>query len=405
MQMARRGYVVFVFNARGGINPFAPTNDLFLATLVDDAIRKGIDYRTAARFIQRDIAELGNTYGINADEVIAWGPYVGTYAIASAYTTDTTEFQTPSYIVLDTSGNFVNVVDLELSGGIFGENPGFDGNGNPSNIPSFTDFVEDYPFDLVITSRALVIDSTNIQAGEPPLINFVNGNNILSNIEVGPINLPATGDFCCNIFTSPIMQRQSDQLGNLDIWKGVEFTDPIANTRSVYLPDPSVGEIEGFFAFRADPGNQTPWMFWDTTRCNSINPAINQDNLDNQPGMSPELGMAIMDTMIRYWTPRACVLFGWECASAVTSSKEIFVNENRVQVSPNPSTGELNFESSSSFPIENIRIFNISGALMYEQRVNSERTTINDVGLPNGIYFAKIRFEDGVATKKISISR
>jgi len=97
-----------------------------------------------------DIAERGNTYGINADQFIAWGSYVGTYAIASAYTTDTTEFETPSYIILDANDSLVNVVNLELSGGVFGEAEGFDANGNPSNIPSFVEYVEDYPFDLVL---------------------------------------------------------------------------------------------------------------------------------------------------------------------------------------------------------------------------------------------------------------
>ena len=408
-EMARRGYVVFAFNARGGINPFAPTNDLFLATLVDDAIRKGIDYRVAARFLQQNIAEGGNTYGINPDQVIAWGAYVGTYAIAGTYTTDTVEFQSPSYIILNADNELVNVVDLELSGGIFGETEGFDQNGNPSNIPILTEFVEDYPFDLVVTSRALVLDSTNIQAGEPPLINFVNGNNILANIEVGPVNLPATGQFCCNIFTSPIMQRQSDMAGNLDVWKGVEFNDPVANTRSVYLPNPAFGEIEGLFAFRADPGNQTPWMFWDTARCNSIVPAVNETNLEQQPGMSPELGMEIVDTMIRYWTPRACVLFGWDCASEVTtglisSTKEPLVDANRIQISPNPSSGELRFQSSSLLPIENIKIFDISGALLYEREVNNTQITIDDIGLPSGVFITKVQFEDGVASKKVTIT-
>ena len=151
-------------------------------------------------------------------------------------------------------------------------------------------------------------------------------------------------------------------------------------------------------------------MFWDTTTCNAIVPAVNEDNLENQPGMSPELGMEMMDTMIRYWTPRACVLFGWECANQVvvggtSSSREPAVDANRIQVSPNPSSGELTFQSSPLFPIERIKIYNVSGALMYEQQVENDQFTVDDIGLSSGIFFAKIQFEDGVATKKITISR
>ena len=404
-EMAKRGYVVFAFNSRAGINPFAPTNDLFLATLVDDAIRKGIDYRTAARFIQKDIAENGNTYGINKDEVIAWGPYVGTYAIAAAYTTDTTEFETPSFIILDGNGDLVNVVDLELSGGVFGEVEGFDANGNLSNIPNYPEYVEDYPFDLIVTSRAVVLDTSSVQAGEPPMINFVNGNNILANIEAGPLNLPATGEFCCNVFFSQVLQRQHDALGNLDVWKDVEFVDPIANTRSVYLPNPDLGEIEGLYTLSGPSGNQTPWMWWDTTTCNVVNPDINEENLESQVGMTPEMGMSMLDTMIKYWTPRACILFGWDCADDVTSTKEPLVDANRIQVSPNPSSGNLTFQTPNAYPMERIGIFNITGALMYETRVNSDRITIEDVGLSSGVYFAKIHFGDGIATKKIIIEK
>jgi len=409
-KMAKRGYVVFAFNARAGINPFAPTNDLFLASLVDDAVRKAIDYRTAARYLQRDIAEMGNTYGINKDQVIAWGTYVGTYAIAAAYTTDVAETETPSYFIQDANGEFVNTFNLELAGGLFGEVEGFDANGNLSNIPNYPEYVEDYPFDLVVGSRSVVLDTSTIQAGETPMISFINGNNILGNIETGPLALPATGEFCCNIFLSQVLQRQHDALGNVDVWKGVEFTDEIANTRSTYLPNPALGEIEGLFALSGPSGNQTPWMWWDTTACNAVNPDINIDNLENQVGMSPEMGTAMVDTMIRYWTPRACVLFGWDCANAVvvggsTSTKELAVDPNRIQIAPNPSMGNLSFQTVEAYPMERIRIFNVTGSLIYETAVNNDRHTIDDVGLSSGIYFAKILFEDGIATKKITIER
>ena len=125
--------------------------------------------------------------------------------------------------------------------------------------------------------------------------------------------------------------------------------------------------------------------------------------------MSPELGMAIMDTMIRYWTPRACVLFGWECASEVTTNltntREPLVDVSRIQISPNPSAGNLRFQTPQDHPMESIQIFSVTGAMMYETQVENDRITIDDVGLSSGIYLAKVRFEDGIATKKITIER
>jgi len=55
--------------------------------------------------------------------------------------------------------------------------------------------------------------------------------------------------------------------------------------------------------------------------------------------------------------------------------------------------------------IENIKVYNVSGALMLERIVNNNQITIDDLGLPNGSYFAKVQFEDGVTTKQFVLSK
>lgn len=409
-ELAKRGYVVMAIDTRLGANFFAPTTDAFLQSLVDLALQQSVDIRTAARFIRNDVAANGNTFGVNVDQFIHWEPTIGSTP-KSLLTTTEAEFQTANFFVLNENDSLVNVVDLEKNGGLFGERPGMDAAGNVSNIVNFPEFIEDYPFDLLIGNHGSAIDSTNIQAGETPMITYLNRNNTTATTELTAVVVPSTGQFCCNAITGQVMQRQSDQLGNVDIWKGVEFTDPVANTRAVYPADPSVGEIEGLIVLDGPDGNENPTIFWDTTTCIAVgasigNPDLNAMTSAGFPGATTEVGMAAIDQIIRYWTPRACVLFGWDCVESVISSTEnISVAANNLTVSPNPSAGNFTFESAPEHQMESIQIFNVSGALMYETKVENTQFTMNDIGLSGGMYFAKIRFEDGIATKKIMVEK
>ena len=407
-ELAKRGYVVMVANTRVGANLFAPTSDQFLLSLGSWSQRQSIDMRTAARFIKKDIAENGNSYGVNLDQFINWDVIIGGSG-KSQNADDFADFQTPNYFVLNENDSLVNFVNLEINGGLHGIEPGMDPDGNVSNLVNHPEYFEQHPYDLVIGFQGGTTDTFGVEAGQPPFITYLNENHAGASTEINPVFVPATQTFCCNQFTGQVLQRQMDQKGNLDMWKGVEFTDPVANNRAVYPADPSVGEIEGLIRLSGDPANTSPWIFWDTTLCTAVNPEVNARDLDAWRGMTVEGGMARIDTIIRYWTPRACVLFGWDCPDAIvggtTSTENISVAANLLNISPNPSSGNFTFQSSVEFPMERIQIFNVSGALLYETQVENSQFTLNDIGLPRGMYLAKIRFEDGIATKKIVVER
>lgn len=403
-ELAKRGYVVMLANTRTGANLFAPTSDQFLLSLGSWSQRQSIDMRTAARFIKKDIAENGNTYGVNIDEFINWDVIIGGSGKAQN-SDDFADFQTPNYFVLDANGDLVNFVNLEINGGLYGLEPGMDADGNVSNLVNHPEYFEQHPYDLVIGFQGGTTDTFTVETGQPPFISYLNKNHSSASTEINPVVVPATQTFCCNQFTGQVLQRQMDQKGNLDMWKGVEFTDPVANTRAVYPADPSVGEIEGLLLLSGHPENTSPWIFWDTNLCSSVDSTVNDRDLDAWRGMTLEGGMGRIDTIIRYWTPRACVLFGWDCAETVTSSINSFVDANRINVSPNPSNGNFTFRTSETFLMKHIQIFSISGALMYEIEANNSQITIDDTGLSEGMYFAKVQFDDGIATKKIVVEK
>jgi len=102
-----------------------------------------------------------------------------------------------------------------------------------------------------------------------------------------------------------------------------------------------------------------------------------------------------LDQMIRYTLPRACLVLELGCASEVTTGlQEPLVDDARIAVSPNPSTGDFVFTTDVQHPMEAISIYNVSGSLIYQTEVHNDQfSTIN----------LEIKFEDGVASKKLMV--
>jgi len=404
-KMARRGFVVFVAEMRRGWNPLVTQPNEFLRELADAVLRQAQDVRTLARFLRKDIAENGNTYGIHPEKLTIWGTAhgQGTVATSAAYLRTEEEFQSPAYLVQDENGEIVNIYDPNLFGNVEGTEPGFGADGALSNLPSQVSGCYSPDYNLLVSGAGVNLDTFMVQAGEVPAIWFAPEDWLAAGLEVGPLNLPATGDFCCVTYFGQVYQRQADELGNLDAWKGVEFTDPIANDRLVYQPNPDFGPVEGAYGISGDVSNQLPWIYWDEAGCEAINPAIAQLTRDNRVGASMENMIAAADEMLAFFAPRACITLDLGCSEITTGLREPVVDQERIVVSPNPSTGNFTFETLAEHTMENISIYNISGKLMYQTEVyNNQFSTIN-LDLANGMYIAKIKFEDGVASKKLTV--
>ena len=76
--------------------------------------------------------------------------------------------------------------------------------------------------------------------------------------------------------------------------------------------------------------------------------------------------------------------------------------ENRINVYPNPTTGELRVESGE-LRVENVEVFDIYGRKHEGTKARKDESTkeINISGLPAGIYFIKISTENGIFVEKI----
>lgn len=77
--------------------------------------------------------------------------------------------------------------------------------------------------------------------------------------------------------------------------------------------------------------------------------------------------------------------------------KEINANDN-IQIYPNPISSELNVVVNEMF---NLDIYNVSGVLVYSQSNCVSNCNINLEDAANGIYFAKIKTNQGITVTKI----
>ena len=75
------------------------------------------------------------------------------------------------------------------------------------------------------------------------------------------------------------------------------------------------------------------------------------------------------------------------------------LNQVKVQVYPNPAANQLTISSDET--IQDVKIFNVSGQLVQNIKMNSKTSTVNVSALKSGVYIAQIQTEKGIQTVKV----
>ena len=76
---------------------------------------------------------------------------------------------------------------------------------------------------------------------------------------------------------------------------------------------------------------------------------------------------------------------------------------NHIRISPNPTTGKLNVQSSR-FKVQSVEIYDVLGRKVYDDSHSYGLTVLRSCDLtpfPAGVYFIKITTEEGIVTKRI----
>ncbi len=79
------------------------------------------------------------------------------------------------------------------------------------------------------------------------------------------------------------------------------------------------------------------------------------------------------------------------------------VIRNNLQLFPNPTNGNVNISSATT--IQSIEIYNVLGAKVYAQKINSKRSNVDISTLNSGVYLFRIKNTDGSSVVKKVIKR
>lgn len=429
-RLARMGYVAVSATYRQGWLPLADDQNTRTSTLLQAAYRGIIDTRTCIRFLRKSIAENGNPYGIDGNKVVVWGQGTGGYLSYGAATLDRYE-----EVVLD---KFINTVTLQpyvleaLDGNVYGTNQ------TPLNLPNHVEYSSD--FQLALNMGGALgdkswLEGTSSTAPEPTIVGFHVPSDPFAPFGDGPVIVPTTNEFVVNVSGTRTTAEAANDRGTND--KMAPVLD-VANALNAYVnalkPVPfqfpgqaatTLGE-DHMYPFITPPGGgfpmrpeAGPWDWWSKPQLDATIAFVNAtfgtmfdsdvlhgNGLLTNPNMSPEKGRAYIDTIMAYYTPRACATLGFqECLDAlgiVGIDEVISADQAGLLMGPNPAAESVFLQTNADYPMKDIRLFSTQGLLVKSYLgIKDNSYTLHRGNLPPGLYIAIVHFEEGMAIKKV----
>lgn len=151
----------------------------------------------------------------------------------------------------------------------------------------------------------------------------------------------------------------------------------------------------GSFVFR---WQYNRWNISDTGSVSLINYAYNYFNSTPNPPCS---GVGTW-----YISNLSCgflINISGSCQQTVAGIESV-LPENSISISPNPSSGKFTVTSSTQ-KNSLLEIYSPLGEKILEQIITSSETEINLTDNPSGIYFVRLKTDDGTVTRKIVLSK
>ncbi|MEO6902693.1 MAG: T9SS type A sorting domain-containing protein [Bacteroidia bacterium] len=408
-RFAKKGYVAVAADYRLGWNPISTDVDVRTGTLLNAVYRAIQDTKNCVRFFKNDRATT-NAYKIDTTRIVVGGISTGGYiSLAYASLNQPSEIQLAKFI--DNSKTPpVPYVNQALSGN-------FDGTDatqlNRSNYPSHNSKIN-----MVFNVGGAIGDTSWIQAGEVPIISMHCTKDPFAPYKTGAVVVPTTGDFVVEASGSYDVIRTVNKaaINNNAIFKNSLFND-VYTMRANQLNNGS----EGLFPFiMPAPGvalpcgaqieQGFPWDWWDqaafiaqyNAATSTTNGAgANCKQLIGNPDMSAAKARKYIDSIQGYVCPRmVCAL---NLPGCVPNGIKEYGDQSKVSVYPNPSTTEINFSVEGANTIKNIRLYSITGSLLFNVNgLNNNTYKLNRQTLPSGLYFLTIDLRDKASiTKKI----
>ncbi len=428
-RLAKMGYVAVSATYRQGWAPEADDQNVRTSTLLQAAYRGIIDTRTCIRYLRKSIAEEDNRFGIDGNKIVVWGVGTGGYLSYGAASLDRYE-----QVVID---KFINTVTLqpyvteELDGNVYGTNE------TPLNNPNHVEYSSD--FQIAVNMGGALgdkswIEGTESPVQEPVMIGFHVPTDPFAPFGDGPVIVPTTGEFVVNVSgTRTAMEAANDRGTNDALAPALSqaagdgaYMNAVVNTLAP-VPFQFPGQAATTLAedhmypfltpgFRLGGG---PWDWWSKPQLDATIAAVNQifgtnfnadtlhfNGLITNPDMSAEKARRYIDTVMAYYTPRACLTFGFEeCTTAlgVVGVEEVLdAGQVGLVMGPNPAAESVFLQTNADYPMKDIRLFSTQGLLVRSHLgIRDNSYTLNRGDLPPGLYVAIVHFEEGMVARKI----
>lgn len=412
-RLAAKGYVAANITYRQGWNPIAPDEPTRTGTLLQAAYRGIQDARTAVRYLRKSVAEDENPYGIDPDKIGMWGIGTGGYVTLGASTFDRFE-----EVLLDKFiGPDLNpYVDTTVIGNPYATTQAL------ACLPNHVGYSSDFSICVNVGGAMGDISWLEGKDNEPAFVGFHATGDIFAPMADGPVIVPTTGDFVVNVSGTRTVIDSANMYGNNDIFESIlpEFDPLRANVEAQSSATIQWSEnystsagVKNMYAFQTPVPIGSPWNWWNKVTLDNTIPFVNAALLTNyssdtlhlsglltNPNMSPEQGMAYLDTMMLYFAPRACVALNLGCL--ITGVEDLQPIDVGLKVYPNPVSNQTNITVNSNESIEKVYLYSSDGKLVKaEVNINSNTYVLRRNNLPSGSYFARVFVEGGVVAKQI----
>ena len=420
-RLAKMGYVVAMVDYRLGWNPAAETQPERALGLLQAAYRGFQDGHTAVRYFKKSYEE-GNPFAIDTSKVAVWGVGTGGYiALGMAFFDKyseiaTTEFP-PGKFLTDIDGDpstLEPMVLLPINGDLEAKTVGVmpDPPLPPfpigdtlcyPNLPEYSSEVH-----LCVNIAGAIGDLSWLEEGDMPVINFHVPSDPFTPYESGVLTVVATLDPIVEVQGGKLIAEKADDLGNnASFYTIEEEDDPYRQAAMEASAKAGHDYFEGLYPFNRptnEHGNDEgdPWTWWEPAIWDAIphplGGTFHSEGLQNNADMSPEKARMYIDTIIGYFAPRAFR------ALDLTPVSEPILKEHHitVNVAPNPATASTFISTAAEKQILDVELLNMQGqSVLQYLHINHNQVRVDRENLPAGLYLVKLRFEEGVLTKKL----
>ncbi len=415
-ELAKRGFVAVSIDYRLGWNPFGSDIEI-KKTVLEAVYRITQDLRSAVRFFRKTAAEDGNPFKIDASRIAVGGFDAAGYAANNvAYLKTTDQVLLPKFLDFSMMPSLPFIIP-EVHGDPYGVEEAL------LNIPNHIDYSSDVS--AVIDFEGGLGDISWIEEGDPPTITFQQINKF-NNAGIRDVTIGVGGSIIIaeGAFPDTIVHT-TQTLGNQDVFlNNVEIDDLTEKARA------ATGGLEGLYLYtpftqegsvQCDPtagvpavnygGNTYAWNWYDEATFGAIwdmvpgqtipsDLFICQYNTGEGNPNDPAISRMMIDTMVRYMTPRLVAAMGLlETTSVIHLQKD----EVGLQLYPNPAVNEINISAAEE--INSILVKDLNGRVIVHKEQLGDNHLISVSQLPAGMYLLEVGFKKGVVNEKLLVRR